>query len=152
MADYFIAGSGKTVLSYVLTKLFVGCAFTSFISSSIIEEVHDMRQMGLVTISMFYFDFRDRGKQNIRHLLSSILVQLCGFSEDFSEILSTLFKDYGSGSRQPGEDVLIECLRRMLRLQGQGAHYLVHQQKGTFLANVLMSTYRTCSPLQAICK
>ena len=81
--------------------------------------------MGLGTISMFYFDFRDRGKQNIRHLLSSILVQLCSFSEDFSEILSALFKNYGSGSRQPSEDVLIECLRRMLRLQGQGTHYLV---------------------------
>ena len=32
------------------------------------------------------------------------------------------------------------------------AYQALHQQKGTFLANVLMSTYRTCSPLQAICK
>ena len=84
-----------------------------------------MREMGLVTISMFYFDFRDLGKQELRHLLSSILVQLCGSSDKFSEILSALYENHGRGSRQPSEDVLIECLKSMLRVPGQGALYLI---------------------------
>jgi len=84
-----------------------------------------MREMGLVTISMFYFDFRDRGKQELRHLLSSILVQLCGSSDRFSEILSDLYENHGRGSRQPSEDVLMECLKSMLRVPGQGALYLI---------------------------
>ena len=84
-----------------------------------------MREMGLVTISMFYFDFRDRGKQELRHLLSSILVQLCGSSDKFSEILSGLYENHGRGSRQPSEDVLMECLKSMLRVPGQGALYLI---------------------------
>ena len=84
-----------------------------------------MRQMGLVMISLFYFDFRDRGKQDVRHLLSSILVQLCGSSDKFSEILSALYKSHDRGSRQPSEDVLMECLKSMLSLPGQGALYLI---------------------------
>jgi len=84
-----------------------------------------MRRMGLVTISMFYFDFRDRGKQELRHLLSSILVQLCGSSDRFSEILSTVYENHHHGSCQPSEDILMECLRSMLRLPGQGALYLI---------------------------
>jgi len=84
-----------------------------------------MRRMGLATISMFYFDFRDRGKQELRHMLSSILIQLCGSSDKFSEILSALYQNHDRGSRQPSEDALMECLTNMLRLPGQGALYLI---------------------------
>ena len=84
-----------------------------------------MCEMGLVTVSIFYFDFRDRGKQDLRHLLSSILVQLCGSSDKFSEILSTLYQNHDRGCRQPCEDVLMDCLKSMLRLPGQGALYLI---------------------------
>jgi len=84
-----------------------------------------MRQMGLVTISMFYFDFRDRGKQDLRHMLSSILIQLCASSDKFSEILSTLYQNHDRGTRQPSEDALMECLTNMLRVPGQGALYLI---------------------------
>jgi hypothetical protein len=81
--------------------------------------------MGLATIAMFYFDFRDGDKQDLRHLLSSILVQLCGSSNQFSGILSTLYENHDRGSRQPSEDVLMECLKSTLRLPGQGALYLI---------------------------
>jgi hypothetical protein len=84
-----------------------------------------MCQMGLATISFFYFDFRDGNKQETRHLLSSILIQLCDQSNKSSEILSTLFEDHGRGSRQPSEVVLTECLKSMLKLPGQGAVYLI---------------------------
>jgi hypothetical protein len=94
-------------------------------SSSIIEDVQDMRQMGLALISFFYFDFRDGGKQEVRHLLSSTLKQLCDQSDNFSEILSTLFKNHGDGSRQPNENVLMQCLKSMLELPGRGPLYLI---------------------------
>jgi len=84
-----------------------------------------MCEMGLVTISIFYFDFRDSGKQDVRHLLSSILVQLCGSSDKFSEILSALYENHDRGSRQPSEDVLMECLKSMLRLPGQRSLYVI---------------------------
>lgn len=84
-----------------------------------------MRQMGLATISFFYFDFRDGGKQDIRHLLISILIQLCVQSDQYSEILSALFMDHNGGARQPSEDALLECLKNMLKLPGQGTLYII---------------------------
>jgi hypothetical protein len=97
----------------------------SSISSSIIEEVRDVCKMGLATSSFFYFDLRDHGKQDVRHFLSSILVQLCEQSDKFAEILFTLFTKHDRGSSQPSEDALMECLESILKLPGQGAHYLV---------------------------
>ena len=84
-----------------------------------------MRQMGLATISFFYFDFRDGGKQDVRHLLTSILIQLCDQSDKYYEILSGLFTDHSLGSRQPNEDALMECLKDMLECPGQGALYMI---------------------------
>jgi hypothetical protein len=123
--SYISAGSGKTVLSCVPPQPFILGPLSLSTSSSIIEEIHDMRRMGLATISIFYFDFRDRGKQDIRHLLSSILIQLCDQSNKYFGILSAFFTDHSHGSRQPSEDVLMECLKSMLKLPGQGSLYLV---------------------------
>lgn len=123
---YVVAGSGKSVLWYVLLllQLFFLGTFMLSTSSSIIEELHNMRQVGLATVSFFYFDFRDHDKQDIRSLLSSNLIQLCGQSDRFSDILSTLFTNHCRGSRQPSEDALMECLKNMLKLPGQGSLYL----------------------------
>jgi hypothetical protein len=96
-----------------------------FNSSSIIEEVHNICQTGLATVSFFYFDFRYRGNQEVRHLLSAILIQLSDQSNKYYDILSTLFTDHSRGSRQPSEHALIECLMSMLKLSGQGALYLI---------------------------
>jgi hypothetical protein len=84
-----------------------------------------MRQMGLAMVSFFYFDFRDHGKQEVRHLLSSILIQLGDQSDEFSQILSILFEDHNRGSHQPSEEALLECLKSILTLPGQGAVYLI---------------------------
>ena len=81
--------------------------------------------MGLATVSIFYFDFRDGGKQEVRHLLSSVLIQLCGQSDEFFKILSSLFTDHDRGTRQPSEHMLMECLKSMLKLPEQGPLYLV---------------------------
>lgn len=76
-------------------------------------------------ICFFYFDFRDGGKRDVRHLLSSILIQLCDQSNKFSEILSGLFADHSRGSRQPSESTLVQCLTSILTLLGQGILYLI---------------------------
>jgi len=81
--------------------------------------------MGLATMAFFYFDFRDRDKQDVRSLLSSILIQLCDQSDKYSEILSALFTDHSRGSRQPNEDAFMDCLKNMLELPGQGALYII---------------------------
>jgi len=84
-----------------------------------------MCQMGFATLAIFYFDFRDAAKKDARNLLSSLLIQLCDQSDNFSKVLSSLFSSHRNGSRQPSEDELIECLKKMLQLPGQGPLFLV---------------------------
>jgi hypothetical protein len=94
-------------------------------SSSIIEEVQSVCQIGLATISFFYFDFRDGGKWDICSLLSSILIQLYDQSCKFAEILSSLFTNHGLGFCQPSEEMLMKCLKSMLELLAQEVIYFV---------------------------
>ena len=103
---------------------FVG-ALTLSISSTIIEEVLDVCRAGLATLAFFYFDFRDTGKQDLRNLLSSLLIQLSNQSEDFSKILSELYSTHVRGSRQPSEDALIQCVKDILTLPVQGEIYII---------------------------
>jgi hypothetical protein len=100
-------------------------ALTLFISSTIIQEVRDECQTGLATLAFFYFDFRDAAKQNVRSLLSSLLVQLSNRSHKFHEILFVRYSAHGRGSQQPSEDTLKECLKDMLTIPGQGDIYIV---------------------------
>lgn len=95
------------------------------ISSTIIQEIWDVCQTGLATLAFFYFDFRDAGKQDLRSLLSSLLVQLSNRSHNFSTILSKFYSAHDCGSRQPSEGALMECLKDMLTLPGQGEIYIV---------------------------
>ena len=96
-----------------------------FISSTIVKEVRDVCQTGLATLAFFYFDFRDVSKQDVRCLLSSLLVQLSNISDNFCQILDKLYSDHGRGSQQPSEDALVKCLEDMLTLPGQGEIYIV---------------------------
>jgi len=94
-------------------------------SSSIIKDIQDMCLTGLDTLSIFHFDFRDKKKQDARNLLSSVLIQLCQQSNQFSTILSSVYSDHGDGSREPEIPTLLGCLKRILEVQGQGTHYIV---------------------------
>jgi hypothetical protein len=98
---------------------------TLSISSTIIQEVRDVCQTGLATLAFFYFDFCDAAKQDIRSLLSSLLVQLSNRSNIFCTILFELFAAHDRGSQQPSEDALLECLKDMLTLPGHGEIYIV---------------------------
>ena len=84
-----------------------------------------MCQTGLATFAFFYFDFGDTSKQDVRSLLSSLLVQLSSRSDNFSAILSELFSAHDHGSQQPSEEALMKCLKDILSLPGQGEMYIV---------------------------
>jgi hypothetical protein len=79
----------------------------------------------LATLAFFYFDFNDAAKQDVRSLLSSLLVQLSSRSDNFCSILSELYSAHDCGFRQPSEDELMKCLKMMLTLPGQGEIYIV---------------------------
>jgi hypothetical protein len=94
-------------------------------SSTIIREIQDLHDAGLATFAYFYFDFRDASKRDTHSFLSSLLVQICAQYDPFCEILSALYSKYDHGSRQPSDDVLLECLKKMLELPAQGPLYLI---------------------------
>jgi hypothetical protein len=114
----------KCPLVSVITKFILLCTLT-FTSSSVIQDIQDVCQTGLATLAFFYFDFRDTGKQDARSLLSSLLIQLCRESDNYSKILSSRYSKHGNGTRQPSQEVLIECLNDMLNVPRQGELYIV---------------------------
>ena len=76
-------------------------------------------------MAYFYFDFRDADKQNLHDLVPSILTQLSARSASHSDMLSNLYLDHKKGTSQPSDDVLAQCLKKMLALPGQHPVYLI---------------------------
>ena len=94
-------------------------------SSSIIERATTLRNEGLGLVAYYYFDFRDSAKQDVRGLLSSLVIQLCAKSDLCYDILSDLYSKHDVGLRLPGDDTLIQCLKDMLKLPGLPSIYLI---------------------------
>src|SRR5712691_8930030 len=107
-----------------LQAFFIRCTHVSD-SSSIIKDIQDMCLTGLAVLAIFYFHFGDTTKQDARHLLSSVLFQLCSQSDNFSPILSSIYSSHGNGSREPSIFTLRECLKQILALQGKAPLYIV---------------------------
>ena len=84
-----------------------------------------LRDAGLGLTAYYYFDFRSKAKQDIRGLLSSLLVQLCTKSDPCYQVLSRLYSTYDNGSRSPDNKVLVKCLKNMLELPGHPTIYLI---------------------------
>ena len=84
-----------------------------------------LRDAGLGLTAFYYFDFRSTAKQDVRGLLSSVLVQLCAKSDPCYEILSRLYSTYDNGSRLPDDKALVKCLKDMLQLREQPLIYLI---------------------------
>ena len=80
---------------------------------------------GLAILAIFYSHFGDTSKQDARNLLSSVLFQLCSQSNEFSQILSSIYSSHGDGSREPSIGTLLGCLKAILALQGQAPLYIV---------------------------
>ena len=81
--------------------------------------------MGLALMAYFYCDFMDPKKQDVRKLLTSIIVQLSAESDACYNILHTLYSRYNEGLRQPDDDILLGCLEKMLKTEGQPTIYII---------------------------
>ena len=94
-------------------------------SSSIIEDVDAMRKAGLASLAMFYCDFREDQKKDLRGLLSSLLVQLCHQSDSYCDMLFGFYSKHAKGLRSPSDDALVGCLKDLLKLPGLAPVYLI---------------------------
>jgi hypothetical protein len=84
-----------------------------------------LRIAGLASIVYYYFDFRDTAKQDVRGLVSSLLSQLCAQSTLCCDALSRFYSAHGDGSQKPITGALIQCLRDILEIPGQGPIYII---------------------------
>ena len=94
-------------------------------SSTIIEEIEVIQMSGLASLAMFYYDFREDEKKDLRGLLSSVLFQLCDQSDSYYTTLSTFYSTHRDGARNPSDDELIRCLKDLSGLPGQPPIYLI---------------------------
>jgi hypothetical protein len=94
-------------------------------SSTIIEEIETMRKSGLASLAMFYYDFREDEKKDLRGLLSSVLFQLSDQSHSYYDILSTFYSTHRDGTQSPSDDELVQLLKELLGLPGQAPVYLI---------------------------
>jgi len=94
-------------------------------SSSIIQDIEAISNTGSAHIAYFFFDFKDKAKQDPRALLCSLVVQLSHQSTSFCDILSGYHSSHQSGSRQPSDRTLTQCLEDMLSVPGQPPTYLI---------------------------
>ena len=86
-----------------------------------------MQKCGLASLAMFFHDFRDTEKKHLRGLLSSVLVQLCGQSNSYYDVLSTFYSTHchGHHAQSPSNDELLRCLKDLLKHPGQAPVYLI---------------------------
>jgi hypothetical protein len=97
-------------------SLWVCSVFMLPTSSTIIQDITMKCDHGLALMGYYYFDFKDITKQGICGLLTSLLSQFCATSDPCYEILSDLYLENHEGSRQPNNEALTECLKKILRL------------------------------------
>ena len=94
-------------------------------SSTIIEEIETMRKSGLASLAIYYYDFREDEKKDLRGLLSSILFQLCDQSISYYEVMSAFYSAHRHGKQSPSDEELVRCLNDLLQLPGQVPIFLV---------------------------
>ena len=94
-------------------------------SSALIEEIEAIQMSGLASLAIFYYDFREDEKKDLRGLLSSILSQLCDQSDSYYTILSAFHSTHRDGAQSPSDDELIRCLKELLGLTRQPPVYLI---------------------------
>ena len=74
---------------------------------------------------MYYYDFRDDLKKDLRGLLSSMLFQLCDQSDSYHKVLSTFHSTHRNGAQNPSDEKLIQCLLDLVKLPGPPPVYLI---------------------------
>jgi hypothetical protein len=109
-----VAGSGKSILWFVLLLSLCMHKLIPSTSSAIIQRIVTLRDAELASVAYFYFDFRDVDKKNQRNLLSSLLKQFSSRSRPCLDILTRLYAACDAGKEQPSERALVQCLKDML--------------------------------------
>jgi hypothetical protein len=94
-------------------------------SSTIIEDIEIMCKSGLASLALFFYDFREGQKRDLRGLLSSVLFQLSDQSDSYHAILSVFYSTHRDGAQSPSDDELAQCLKDLLELPRQAPVYLV---------------------------
>ena len=121
----FEAGSGKSVLWFVIFNSFYHSLLTWSDSSSVIQDIATIYEAGQASMCYFYFDFRDVDKQHWHNLVHSLLTQLSARSGPRCDILSHLYANHDDGAQQPSDGLLAKCLKEMLSLPDQHPIYLI---------------------------
>ena len=112
----FVAGAGKSILSYVASFCRCDKEFMLPISSAIIEDIKNMREAGSALITYYYFDYKDISKRNVHGLLTSLLFQLADDSDLCRDQVYELYKMCRDGSDQPSDAALAKCLKSIFEL------------------------------------
>ena len=96
-------------------------------SSAIIQHILKLRDAGNATLAYFYFDYRDKQKQTVRNVVTSLLVRLSAYSKPCCEIIYRLYSKHGKGMKQhqPSNGNLIDCLKEMLATVTQHPIFIV---------------------------
>ena len=125
LTPILVAGSGKSVLWYVISHYYCLYSLTLSPSSGIIEDIMSQREAESSIVAYFYCDFRDEDKQNCRNLVLSIISQLSAQSNLCCDILSRVYLAHDKGARNPSDETLTKCLAEMVSLPVQGPIYLI---------------------------
>jgi hypothetical protein len=94
-------------------------------SSAIIKHVMSLRDAGHASLVYFFFDFRDKEKQNVRNFLASLLIQLSAQLDPCRKIISWIYWAHGNGTQQPSIDLLTYCLHKMLFVAARQPIYVI---------------------------
>ncbi|KAF8274642.1 hypothetical protein EI94DRAFT_1712774 [Lactarius quietus] len=97
----------------------------SIICSSVIQDIMNICEAGSAVMAYFYFDFRDLNKKSCRDLLLSLVFQLSTRSRLCCDVLHHVYQIHETGTRQPSDETLKECLKEMLRLLVQGPIFII---------------------------
>jgi hypothetical protein len=95
------------------------------ISSAIIEDIETMQKSGQASLAMYFYDFRDDLKKDLRGLLSSILFQLCDQAKSYYNLLSNFHSTHRNGAQSPRDEELIRCLVDLVKLPELPPVYLI---------------------------
>jgi hypothetical protein len=84
-----------------------------------------MQKSGDASLAIYFYDFRDDLKKDLRGLLSSILFQLCDQTNSYYGILSMFHSAHRNGGQSPRNEELIRCLLDLVKLPGLPPVYLI---------------------------
>ena len=121
----FVAGSGKSVLWFVISCYCRVYPLRSSPSSGVIEDIRAQHKAESAILAYFYCDFRDKDKQDCRNLVLSIISQLCAQSNLCCDLLSRIYLAHDKGEQKPSDETLTKCLTDMLSLLDKVPIYVI---------------------------